>query len=186
MRYFLPNKKEIDLDALEAAMLADDGLRRFLDGETGAVVVHEAGRAAVHGDGPAYEYTPSRFFEIPTIDAAERLPAMRHFVKIIMAGEAPALARKLTKALDSENEQRFVELLEADIDGWIDGWAQWKADAFFEEIQSWLASLPVEIGEDPELDMDCLCCRGLASALLTEHAESEFQRMQRAHREARG
>lgn len=164
MAFILPNGMRIDEDGLASAFAEINLRQRYvLDVETGDVGCIDAN---VGGAGKILD--KDRYTEIPHVSAAVQLQWIRELIKELMlfSTEDTALVQALARTLDETKEGAEAEalascerLLEADKNGWIHGWAQWKTDHVWEDLCAWLAQLPVQIEDRFEGCGDCELCK---------------------------
>ncbi len=181
--FLTPTHKPIDMDALTRAALDRNAATAYaLDIETGEVEFHSdfidtpQEQTAASGRWDAH---PERYFAPPRIPGYEQYRWREDFIRGIVATEDMRLAGALRRSIAGKDAfRRFTRILKDAGDGWTAGWRQWEADAAFEEIQLWLAALPVAIHEELDLDGSCDSCKDFA------HGESFFVQQQRLERKA--
>lgn len=183
MAFILPNGMRIDEDGLAEAFSEVNPQHRYvLDTKSGDVGCTDVGSNA-GGKVPDKD----RYIEISRVGAATQLQWIRELISELMlfSAEDAVLIRRLTQVLDGTRGGNEVEtlascelLLEADKNGWIHGWAQWKADHLWEEMGAWLDQLPIKIDDRFEGCGDCELCKlmeqethNLGDFLEAEHKE---------------
>lgn len=160
--YKLSNNQIIDEDTLLRGLDDNDPANHyFLDIEKGHVI-------SVSEDAVTARLESTRFVEVPKIQPQQEFGWMRSFVDDFVACEDPEAEKKLAVVLQEESRsRRFQQVLEEVQNGWSDAWNNWKLDCLYEELQKWLASLPIEIIDEIEWFDDCAVCQVMAKGLPT-------------------
>jgi hypothetical protein len=180
MIFLTPTNKEIDPDALTSAVLDRNLATSYaLDIETGEVeCISDTSDTAEEQEkiSDRWEVAPQRYFAIPRIYGHEQYRWREDFIREIVSSDDKELANALWKSLEGANVfSRFYHTLRNTGDEWLVCWMQWEDDSALEEIQSWLATLPVDITQDPPLSADCNMCKEFVQ---TETHSQQHQRLQ--------
>jgi hypothetical protein len=183
MVFLTPTNKEIDLDALQRAMLDRNFATSYaLDIETGEVEFISDFMDTIEDQEKAsdrWDATPQRYFAPPRIGGDEQYRWREDFIREIVIVEDTRLSERLRRSIKGAHAfRRFHQALKDAGEEWLVGWRQWEADSAFEEIQLWLAAVPVDITQDLPLSEDCDMCKDFA------RSETHFQKHQRTQREA--
>lgn len=183
--YLLPNKNKINDEGVIEAM--KDGNSRayyFLDTISG-----EVGMVDGEKDKKKLEKLcgDSRYIAIPKVSDEKWRKWFRDFVEM-MAGEDGEISAKLIiKELEKEEKDVFKKCLAIlekgeKVDGLIYDWWQFEADMLWEEMENWFCSLPIDVEDDwqSELDDDCELCKLMKKG---DHTVGDF--MEAAQKEGR-
>jgi len=81
---------------------------------------------------------------------------------IIEAMDAEKVYARLLLAQDKKDfYEQSLKILREENWIWIDTWQNWTQNYLYEEMEYWLASLPIYIKEDLELFDDCPICQAM-------------------------
>lgn len=106
-------------------------------------------------------FDKKRYVPIPKISQKTQSKWMREFVRDILSGEHPLLAKKIISVLKEKGDRGVddaVVLIAKDKENWIDAWNCWKGDSLWTEILTWFETLPVSIESSWDED-DCELCK---------------------------
>lgn len=162
--YLLPNNKKIKDDGILEAMEDSDLTNHyFLDAKTGEVeIIPEMFDEEADERLEKIEEQSDRYFCIPQIPSYEQYKWMEEFVQDFVGREDKNLQEKLEIALDGKGAfSRFKNVLLVAGGGWFDAWEEWKRNYLYEELEVWLAGLPIDIKEDSEYFDDCPVCQAM-------------------------
>lgn len=163
--YLLSNNKQINEKVIIEAMSAEDFNRYyFLDDKTGQVKSIYANKRLTNIE----QQTNGRFI-IPQITYYEKQKWMKDFIEdfgIFMMddddGDAEKVYARLLLVQDKKDfYEQSLKILREENWIWIDTWQNWTQHYLYEEMEYWLASLPIYIKEDLELFDDCPICQAM-------------------------
>lgn len=157
MALLLKNGAKIDeLGLADAFVEIDEATRYFLDTLTGDV-----GSVDVSAPDAKLPAVP-RYIEVPRIGADAQLAWLTDMIVEDLDGEADAeLIASLSGliARGGDPEDILIECEHAlEAAGMIDAWDDWTSDPLWDEIERWLASLPVPIEDHTERCGECDVC----------------------------
>lgn len=183
----LPNGKQLDSEGITDAMKSKLSERAFLDTATGEIgVIDDKEILTALGKKRLEEISHNaRYIEIPHVTDVRKRKWLREFIKTFLK-EGNKKERQLYQSIDDEikskNIDRFdkaIVLLEKSSTGWIHGWSQWYFDELWNDMDTWLETLPFEIEDVFDGDDDCELCKLLAQG---EHTIGDFnEALQKEH-----
>jgi len=152
--YILPEGAKIDInklfDVLSDVKRSNDW---YLNCKTGKVVRSKSKKPA------------SSLIALPVVSEAVFLQGLEGFMELMLRVEAPEFAGEIEKALQKDDPlMKVAELFEADTDGWIHAWDQYKVEFVEDLVEQWFEELPFEVKRVFEPDDDCPICMAMKAA----------------------
>lgn len=162
--YLLPNKNKIDGEGITAAMKDENPKASyFLDTVSGEVEIAVKGKdkdklTKLRGD--------SRYLAIPKIGDEKWRKLFRDFLEMMREEGGEVSGKLIIKEIEKGKKEvlkkcrAILEKREKN-DGLIYGWWQFESDKLWEEMENWFSTLPIEIEDDwqSDLDSDCELCK---------------------------
>ncbi|TSC94087.1 MAG: hypothetical protein CEN87_640 [Parcubacteria group bacterium Licking1014_1] len=155
--FILPNGSKIDEGGVIKGLSDDDDSRKYyLDAVTGEVGIIDVKDKKIN-DKIADD---KRYFEIPRVPEKDKIKNIKKFINEMVSPENRFLGNLLNKILKG-GIGSFLKLLKKT--DWIYGWPQWERDCLYDKMLDWFETLPVEIKDDweKELDDDCPLCQSI-------------------------
>lgn len=167
--FILPNGSKIDEEGVIKGLGNNNiSSKYFLDIITGEVGVTDIKDKKINDK----IVDNKRYFEIPGVPEKDKIKNIKEFIKEMVLPENRFLGNLLNKTLKG-GMGSFLKLLKKT--DWIYGWPQWEGDYLYDEMRDWFETLPIEIKDNwqDELDDDCPLCQLMKQG---ENTVDDFKR----------